>query len=98
MATQTTSRPARARGTQRSSRTTPASPTVDAPVLVDSEETRALRRKFSDKLTTLKEVYPNWSDDDLLSLLSEVNGNVEIAVVRISEGIILFAAPLSRQA
>ena len=54
--------------------------------LGESEELRALRRKYSDRLSTLKEMFPSWTDEDLLSVLSDVNGSLEIAVGRISEG------------
>jgi len=60
--------------------------TTTATNLSESEELRALRRKYSDRLSTLKEMFPSWTDEDLLSVLNDVNGSLEIAVGRISEG------------
>ena len=54
--------------------------------IAESDETRALRRKYGDKLATLKEMFPGWTDEDLLSTLNDVNGSLETAVGRISEG------------
>ena len=83
-------RPARPRGSQRSSRNvTPAenpTPTTTTTSVNESDEFRALRRKYAEKLTTIKEMFPTWSDEDILSLLSELNGSLEVAVTRISEG------------
>ncbi|KIK54654.1 hypothetical protein GYMLUDRAFT_897734 [Collybiopsis luxurians FD-317 M1] len=42
--------------------------------------------KFKDKARQLQEFFPAWSHDDLQSLLVEVNGDVEIAATRISDG------------
>ncbi|KAL5498206.1 DEF1 [Sanghuangporus vaninii] len=38
------------------------------------------------KIRQLQEMFPSWSDDDLKSLLQEVNYDVELAATRISEG------------
>ncbi|EJD04917.1 uncharacterized protein FOMMEDRAFT_139574 [Fomitiporia mediterranea MF3/22] len=38
------------------------------------------------RIRQLQEMFPSWSDDDLKSVLAEVNYDVELAVVRISEG------------
>ena len=95
MSASVVSRPPRAsRPHGRSSRPhAQSSPSSDAQVatttvsnLNESEELRALRRKYSDKLSALKGVFPGWTDEDLLSVLSDVNGSLETAVGRISEG------------
>lgn len=58
----------------------------------ESPEIKALKAKYGkDKLATLKEIYPAWSDDDLLMTLQEANGSVEIAVTRIAEGELMFS-------
>jgi hypothetical protein len=56
------------------------------PITEESEELRALRRKHADKLKSLQELFPAWTDEDLLSVLNDVNGSLETAVGRISEG------------
>ncbi|KAJ3836205.1 hypothetical protein F5878DRAFT_625779 [Lentinula raphanica] len=42
--------------------------------------------KLKDKAQQLQEFFPSWSHDDLQSLLAEVNGDVELAATRISDG------------
>lgn len=52
----------------------------------DTEEVRVLRAKYADKLAMLKELFPDWTDEDLLFALQEAGGEVELAVMRISDG------------
>lgn len=87
-------RPARARGPQRSSRDHPNSSPAAPPTNPESDEVKQLRRKYADKLGSLKELFPKWSDEDLLTVLAEVNGSLEVAVGRISEGAFIFFHPL----
>ncbi|KAI5119338.1 hypothetical protein M0805_004015 [Coniferiporia weirii] len=42
--------------------------------------------KGNPKVQQLQEMFPSWSDDDLKSVLTEVNYDIELAVTRISEG------------
>ncbi|KAL7278639.1 hypothetical protein PYCCODRAFT_1387865 [Trametes coccinea BRFM310] len=42
--------------------------------------------RFSSQVKQLKEAFPTWSDFDLETLLVEVNGDVEVASLRIIEG------------
>ncbi|KAJ1660707.1 RNAPII degradation factor [Dispira simplex] len=52
----------------------------------EAEEIRELRKKYVDKLVTLNELFPNWTDDDLLCTLEEAYGDLEITIDRISQG------------
>ncbi|KAG9019824.1 hypothetical protein FRB90_005972 [Tulasnella sp. 427] len=52
----------------------------------ESPEIKALRDKYGDKLAPLKETFGNWTDEDLLTLLAECNGNGDIAATKILEG------------
>jgi hypothetical protein len=52
----------------------------------DTEEVRRLRAKYADKLSLLRELFPDWTDEDLLFALQEAGGDLELAVGRISEG------------
>ncbi|KAK9454363.1 hypothetical protein V1511DRAFT_481015 [Dipodascopsis uninucleata] len=45
-----------------------------------------LKSQYANGLQALSELFPDWSDEDLLYLLSETSGEVEAAVVRITEG------------
>lgn len=47
---------------------------------------RSLRSKYSSQLSTAKELFPDWTDEDILFALQEANGDVEVAIVRMSEG------------
>lgn len=65
------------------------------PAIDESPELKALRDKYGSKLATLKDIYSTWSDEDLLSVLGEVNGNVDTAAERIVEGESLLRALVS---
>ncbi|KAG9044404.1 hypothetical protein FS837_008199, partial [Tulasnella sp. UAMH 9824] len=51
----------------------------------EAPEVKALRAKYGDKLSNLKETFGNWSDEDLLTLLAESNGNVDSVATSILE-------------
>ncbi|KAL4063971.1 hypothetical protein V8B97DRAFT_1876359 [Scleroderma yunnanense] len=42
--------------------------------------------KYHPQVQQLQELFPDFSVDDLQSILAEVNGDIELAVIRISEG------------
>lgn len=53
----------------------------------DDGDIGELRKKFgSDKVETIKELFPDWSDADILYALQETDGDIEVAATRISEG------------
>lgn len=53
----------------------------------DEGDVGELRKKFgSDKVETIKELFPDWSDADILYALQETDGDIEVAATRISEG------------
>lgn len=52
----------------------------------ETEEVRGLRAKFGAKLATAKELFPDWTDEDVLYALQEANGDLEVCIVRMSEG------------
>ena len=56
------------------------------PAADDTELVRALRAKYPSQLGMLSELFPDWSDEDLLMVIQESNGEVEVAVGRISDG------------
>ncbi|KAI8380908.1 uncharacterized protein BYT42DRAFT_564652 [Radiomyces spectabilis] len=47
---------------------------------------KKLKSKYGSKLATLKELFADWSDDDLLFAISEADGDLELTIDRISEG------------
>lgn len=58
-----------------------------------------LKRMYSAKLSTIKEMFPNYSDEDIVFALQETDGNLEATIDRISEGkstsLSLYLAPLT---
>lgn len=50
-------------------------------------ELKNIRRKHGHNLATIKELFPNWTDEDLLMALNEAAGDLELAAARISEGL-----------
>ena len=50
------------------------------------DATKQLKQRYSKQLTQARELFPDWSDEDLLNALQEANGDVELAILRISEG------------
>ncbi|KAJ5386016.1 Ubiquitin system component Cue [Penicillium cosmopolitanum] len=57
----------------------------DAPSFEEGEIGQ-MRKKYSDTLPTLKELFPDWKDEDLIFALEDSNGELEDAIVRITEG------------
>lgn len=45
-----------------------------------------LRKKYSNELNQLKELFPDWSDADLLYAIDENQGDVENTATHIAEG------------
>lgn len=45
-----------------------------------------LSKRYSSQLSQLQAIFPSWSDSDLVFALQDVKGNVEEAVLAISEG------------
>lgn len=81
------------RGTRAGSRqTNGAVPDIaEAPSIEDEGELGRLKKVHSLNLSKLKDVFPDWTDEDLVSALQETDGNLETTIDRISEGI----SPLS---
>ncbi|KKK21598.1 hypothetical protein P175DRAFT_0522674 [Aspergillus ochraceoroseus IBT 24754] len=52
----------------------------------DEGELGQLKKKYSDTLPMLKELFPDWTDEDLVSALEDADGDLEQAIDRISEG------------
>ena len=52
----------------------------------ESEVARQLRSKYPSQLNQLKVLFPDWTDEELLFVLQDAAGEVELAVGLISEG------------
>lgn len=60
---------------------------VEAPSYEDEGELGQLKKQYSTKLTTMREMFPDWTDEDLVFALQETDGNLESTIERISEGV-----------
>jgi len=45
-----------------------------------------LKKHYASKLDMIKEMFPNWTDEDIVFALQETDGNLESTIDRISEG------------
>ncbi|KAH0541408.1 hypothetical protein FGG08_004098 [Glutinoglossum americanum] len=52
----------------------------------DEGELGELKRLYSSKLTTIKEMFPDWTDEDIVFALHETSGDLESTIERITEG------------
>ena len=52
----------------------------------DEGEVGELKKKYSGKLATVKELFPDWTDEDIVYALQETDGDLEGTVERITEG------------
>lgn len=56
------------------------------PSLEDEGEVGQLKKQYGSKAAMLKEMFPDWSDVDLLFALRETDGDESLAATRIAEG------------
>ncbi|ORX93357.1 hypothetical protein K493DRAFT_223497 [Basidiobolus meristosporus CBS 931.73] len=52
----------------------------------EPDEVKNLRKLYATQLSTLKELFTEWSEEDLLFAIQEASGDLEVAIDRISEG------------
>lgn len=85
------------RGGRGSARTTNGdmSGSLQATDPEDAGELGELKRMYSSKLSTIKEMFPDWTDEDVVYALQETDGNLEATIDRISEGEIAFRSKLT---
>ncbi|PGH27441.1 hypothetical protein AJ80_00919 [Polytolypa hystricis UAMH7299] len=56
------------------------------PSYEDEGELGQLKKKYATSLPTIKELFPDWTDEDLIFALEDADGDLEIAIDRITEG------------
>ena len=77
-----------ARGGRGSSRHTNGDLSLAEPSSYEDEgELGQLKKLYMTKLSTMKEMFPDWTDEDLVFALQETDGNLENTVERIYEGV-----------
>jgi hypothetical protein len=52
----------------------------------EPEDLRQLRQAHGSSLSTLKELFADWSEEDLLYAIQDAGGDLESAILRISDG------------
>jgi len=52
----------------------------------DDGEVGQLKKKYGSKVTTIKEMFPDWTDEDVVFALQETDGDLETTVDRITDG------------
>jgi hypothetical protein len=65
------------------------------PTIEDEGEVGQLKKQYGNKVTTIKEMFPDWTDEDIVFALQETDGDLEITVGRITDGTIQYGAHLS---
>lgn len=61
----------------------------------DQGELGDLKKKYSSQLSMLKEMFPDWSDMDLLLGLQDTDGDLQTTIDRIAEGMLIFRHAVS---
>lgn len=56
------------------------------PAFEDEGELGELKKKYATSLPTIKELFPDWTDEDLIFALEDSDGDLETAIERITEG------------
>lgn len=52
----------------------------------NTNDLRSLRNNYRTSLPSLQELFPDWSQEDLLFVMDECQGDLDLAITRISEG------------
>lgn len=52
----------------------------------DDPEVSQLKKQYGGKVSTIQELFPSWTDEDVVFALQETNGDLEAAVERITDG------------
>lgn len=52
----------------------------------EPEDLRQLRKTHGSSLATLKELFADWTEEDLLYAIQDASGDLEVAILRISDG------------
>lgn len=52
----------------------------------DDSEVGLLKKKYGKKVDTIKEFFPEWTDEDAVMALEETDGDLESTIHRITDG------------
>ena len=56
----------------------------------DEGEMGELKRQYAPQITTIKDMFPSWTPEDIVFALQETNGDLESTIDRITEGMRLY--------
>lgn len=56
----------------------------------DGSEIGGLKKQYSSQLPMLKDMFPDWTDVDLVFALQETDGDLQTTIEKITEGIVVF--------
>lgn len=59
---------------------------AETPSLDEDGEIGQLKKRYAPKVSTVKEMFPDWTDEDIVYALQESDGDLENTIERISEG------------
>lgn len=59
---------------------------ASAPSIEGDAGVGLLKKQYGTKVATIKEMYPDWTDEDVVFALQETDGDLELAVERITDG------------
>ena len=60
--------------------------TITPVSIEDDGEVGQLKKQYGDKVTTIKEMFPDWTDEDIVFALQETDGDLMTTVDRITDG------------
>lgn len=78
--------PRAGRGGARSHATNGENTSTTTSIEQDNSEVGQLKKKHGSKVSTIQELFPGWTDEDVVMALEETDGDLESTVERISEG------------
>lgn len=62
--------------------------TIPTTSIDDEGEVGQLKKQYGSKVTMIKEMFPDWTDEDIVFALQETDGDLETTVERITDGTI----------
>jgi hypothetical protein len=74
------------RGPRSSKQTNGDHAASSADTSADQGELGELKRRYASQLSTLKELFPDWTDVDLVLAMEESDGDLQATIEKISEG------------
>jgi hypothetical protein len=54
--------------------------------LTDQGELGSMKKTYSTQLSFMRDMFPEWTDDDLVFAIAEADGDIQIVIDRITQG------------